>query len=67
LKMVLDQEKIEFPIVTRIKGVNEEEARAILKEAGLYTANTLQDAAKLTVEVRNAVANGKPLPKVGGA
>ncbi|HEX2022537.1 MAG TPA: ADP-forming succinate--CoA ligase subunit beta [Candidatus Thermoplasmatota archaeon] len=62
LKMVLDQEKIEFPIVTRIKGVNEEEARAILKEAGLYTTNTLQEAAKLTVEIEKAVVNHEPLP-----
>jgi succinyl-CoA synthetase beta subunit len=69
LKMVLDQEKIDFPIVTRIKGVNEEQARAILKEAGLYTTSTLQDAARLTVDVRNAKAAGSPLPKVaaGGA
>lgn len=62
LKMVLDQEKIEFPIVTRIKGVNEDEARAILKEAGLYTTNTLQEAAKLTVEIEKLVLAGKPLP-----
>lgn len=62
LKMVLDQEKIGFPIVTRIKGVNEEEARAILKEAGLYTTNTLQEAAKLTVEIERAVLGGQPLP-----
>ena len=62
LKMVLDQEKIPFPIVTRIKGVNEEQARAILKEAGLYTTNTLQGAAKLTVEIEKAVLERKPLP-----
>ena len=62
LKMVLDQEKIEFPIVTRIKGVNEDEARAILKEAGLYTTNTLQEAAKLTVEIEQHVLRGTPLP-----
>lgn len=62
LKMVLDQEKIEFPIVTRIKGVNEEEARAILKEAGLYTTNTLQEAAKLTVEIHGKVMAGEPMP-----
>ena len=62
LKMVLDQEKIPFPIVTRIKGVNEEQARAILKEAGLYTTNTLQGAAKLTVEIEKATLAGKPLP-----
>jgi succinyl-CoA synthetase beta subunit len=62
LKMVLDQEKIPFPIVTRIKGVNEEEARAILKEAGLYTTNTLQEAAKLTVEIQQRVKGNQPLP-----
>ncbi len=70
LKMVMDQEKIPFPIVTRIKGVNEEEARAILKEAGVYTTNTLQDAAKLTIKVETAVVEGKPLPPTtenGGA
>ena len=64
LKMVLDQEKIEFPIVTRIKGVNEDEARAILKEAGLYTTNTLQEAAKLTVEIEQRVVKGEPLPSL---
>ncbi len=67
LKMVLDEEKIAFPIVTRIKGVNEEDARAILKEAGLFTANTLQEAADLTVRVRNAIVDGKPLPAAGVA
>ncbi|HVL48296.1 MAG TPA: ADP-forming succinate--CoA ligase subunit beta [Candidatus Thermoplasmatota archaeon] len=67
LKMVLDQEKIPFPIVTRIKGVNEEEARAILREAGLYTAETLRDAAALTVKVGRAVRDGQPLPPVAAA
>lgn len=62
LKMVIDSDKLEFPIVTRIKGVNEEEARAILKEAGLYTTNTLQEAAKLTVEIERHVVNKTPLP-----
>ena len=65
--MVLDQEKIPFPIVTRIKGVNEEEARAILREAGLYTAETLRDAAALTVKVGRAVRDGQPLPPVAAA
>ncbi|MHB8604591.1 MAG: ADP-forming succinate--CoA ligase subunit beta [Thermoplasmatota archaeon] len=55
LKLVLDTEKIDFPIVTRIKGVNEEEARAILKEAGLVTATTLQHAAEVTVRIARAV------------
>lgn len=65
LKMVLDQEKVPFPIVTRIKGVNEEAAREMLKEAGLYVANTLQEAAKLTVEIEQALVAGKPLPPAG--
>lgn len=51
IKQVLDQEGIAFPIVTRIKGTNAKEANEILRSAGVRTANTLQEAAKLAVEV----------------
>ncbi|MBI4393418.1 MAG: ADP-forming succinate--CoA ligase subunit beta [Euryarchaeota archaeon] len=50
VKMVLDTETIAFPIVTRIKGTNEKEAKEILQHAGLLSADTLQAAAKLTVD-----------------
>jgi succinyl-CoA synthetase beta subunit len=51
LKKVLDSEGVDFPIVARIKGTNEEQARAILKDAGLRTAETLQDAARKACEL----------------
>jgi succinyl-CoA synthetase beta subunit len=50
LKWVLDSEGVDFPIVARIKGTNEARAKEILKDAGLLTANTLQEAAKLASE-----------------
>ncbi|HEV8359085.1 MAG TPA: ADP-forming succinate--CoA ligase subunit beta [Candidatus Thermoplasmatota archaeon] len=51
LKQVLDSEGVSFPIVARIKGTNEQRAKEILKDAGLLTADTLQDAAKLACQV----------------
>lgn len=50
LKQVLDSEGVDFPIVARIKGTNEQRAKEILKDAGLLTADTLQEAAKLAVQ-----------------
>ncbi|MGQ0534973.1 MAG: ADP-forming succinate--CoA ligase subunit beta [Methanobacteriota archaeon] len=59
VKAVLDEERITIPIVTRIKGVNEEEARQILKDAGLITARNLREAAELTVKTeREGLAKG---------
>lgn len=46
VKAVITKEGIDCPVVTRIKGMNEEPAKEILKDAGLITATTLQDAAK---------------------
>ncbi len=43
---VISSEGIDCPIITRIKGCNEEIAKDILKDAGLFTAENLQDAAK---------------------
>jgi succinyl-CoA synthetase beta subunit len=50
IKTVLDYEGVDFPIVARIKGTNEARAKEILKDAGLLTANTLQEAARIAVE-----------------
>lgn len=58
LKAVLDSEGVDFPIVARIKGTNEQRAKEILKDAGLRTANTLQDAAQLTVQLERAGGGG---------
>jgi succinyl-CoA synthetase beta subunit len=51
VKQVLDKEGVDFPIVARIKGTNEQQAKAILKDAGLRTANTLQEAAQLAAQL----------------
>lgn len=50
VKAVLDREGVDFPIVARIKGTNEARAKEILKDAGLLTASTLQEAAQLAVQ-----------------
>lgn len=51
VRAVISEKGVDCPIVARIKGVREKEAREILKDAGLITANTLQEAAKIAVEI----------------
>ena len=46
VKAVITKEGIDCPVITRIKGCNEEQAKNILKDAGLITGTTLQDAAQ---------------------
>jgi len=46
VKEVITKEGIDCPVITRIKGCNEAEAKDILKDAGLITGTTLQDAAQ---------------------
>jgi succinyl-CoA synthetase beta subunit len=46
VKDVITKEGIDCPVISRIKGCNEEEAKDILKDAGLITGTTLQDAAQ---------------------
>jgi len=46
VKEVITKEGIDCPVVTRIKGCNEDIAKDILKDAGLITGATLQDAAQ---------------------
>lgn len=46
VKAVITREGIDSPVITRIKGMNEGAAKDILKDAGLITATTLQDAAQ---------------------
>lgn len=45
------QVKIECPLVIRLSGTNEAEGRAILKEAGIETAATMEEAAKKIVQL----------------
>ncbi|KYK22550.1 succinyl-CoA synthetase (ADP-forming) beta subunit [Thermoplasmatales archaeon SG8-52-4] len=46
VKDVITKEGIDCPVITRIKGCNEDQAKDILKDAGLITGTTLQDAAQ---------------------
>ncbi len=55
VKAVITKEGIDCPIITRIKGMNEDAAKEILKDAGLITATTLQDAAQRS----SGLAGGK--------
>ena len=40
------------PVVARIKGVNEAEAKRILSDAGMHPADSLEEAAELAVKLR---------------
>ena len=51
IKAVITKEGIDCPVITRIKGMNEEKAKEILKDAGLITAATLQDAAQKSCDL----------------
>ena len=51
VKSVISKEGIDCPVITRIKGMNEDKAKEILKDAGLITAATLQDAAQKSCDL----------------
>ena len=51
VKEVISKEGIDVPVITRIKGCNEDIAKDILKDAGLITGTTLQDAAQKSSEM----------------
>jgi succinyl-CoA synthetase beta subunit len=51
VKAVITKEGIDCPVITRIKGMNEDIAKDILKDAGLITAGDLQDAAERSCDI----------------
>ena len=51
VRAVISKEGIDCPVITRIKGMNEEKAKEILKDAGLITAATLEEAAEKASEM----------------
>jgi succinyl-CoA synthetase beta subunit len=55
IKDVIEEEGLDLPVVTRIKGTNEKEAKEILKDAGFTTTDTLQDAAKTASELEKKI------------
>ena len=52
VKSALDDMHADVPVVARIKGVNEDRAREILKGTGMHSADTIEEAAELAVQVR---------------
>ena len=52
VKRALDGTHATVPVVARIKGVNEDRAREILKGVGMHSADTIEEAAELAVQVR---------------
>jgi len=52
VKRALEAMRASVPVVARIKGVNEDKAREILSGVGMYSADTLEEAAALAVKVR---------------
>ena len=52
IQQALDAMPSKIPVVARIKGVNEERARDLLREIGTHPAETIEEAAELAVKVR---------------
>ena len=51
LVSVIENEGVDFPIITRIKGTKEAEAKEILAEYGFTVADTLQEAAETATKM----------------
>ncbi len=51
LVSVIDNEGVDFPIITRIKGTKEAEAKEILARYGFTVADTLQEAAETATKM----------------
>lgn len=71
IKDVLDRDGVDFPIVTRIKGTNADLANEILRDAGLHTTRTLEEAAQRAIALERSAAPPAARPTVaakgGGA
>lgn len=56
VKQALESMHTTIPVVARIKGVNEDRAREILSGVGMYSADSMEEAAELAVKVKTEVA-----------
>jgi succinyl-CoA synthetase beta subunit len=52
VKEALEASATDVPVVARIRGVNEEEAKAILRDAGMHPALGMTEAAEIAVGLR---------------
>ncbi len=51
-KQALEDMHTQIPVVARIKGVNEAQAKEMLRSVGVHPAETIEEAAELAVKVR---------------
>src|SRR2546430_8154345 len=68
VKQALEEMHTKNPVVARIKGVNEAQAKEMLRSIGMYPAETVEEAAELAVKVKSggAWAGGPPHEKEPG-
>jgi succinyl-CoA synthetase beta subunit len=52
VKKALEEMGSRVPVVARIKGVNEDRAKQILRDVGMFPAETMEEAAELAVKVK---------------
>jgi succinyl-CoA synthetase beta subunit len=52
VKQALEEMHTRIPVVARIKGVNEAQAKEILRSVGMHAAETIEEAAELAVKVK---------------
>jgi succinyl-CoA synthetase beta subunit len=52
VKQALEEMHTRIPVVARIKGVNEEQGKEILRSVGMHAAETIEEAAELAVKVK---------------
>ena len=56
VKKALEVMHADIPVVARIKGVNEDAAKQILRDIGMHPAETMEEAAELAVQVKKGGA-----------
>ena len=56
VRQALEEMHTRIPVVARIKGVNEAQAKEILRSIGMYSAETIEEAADLAVKVKSGGA-----------
>ena len=54
VEKAMAEQPTRVPVVARIKGVNEGEAKRILRDAGMHPADSLEEAAELAVKLRGS-------------
>jgi len=56
VKQALEAMQVRTPVVARIKGVNEDLAKQILRDLGMYPVETIEEGAEFAVKVRAGAA-----------